>query len=539
MDIERFSKKIFEFVFAFLVFASVSIIVSYWVGFFSLSTPLILVASLPITYWLWKKFPVKPEKIPVSALLAALLVAGLCAFPLLIVHPFYMGSNDVLHTTTLRTLSIQGNIPETYSPYSDISFTYQIGFHLLAKVFADLFFFVEDYQVMWFLGVLFAALEVILVYLVSKELFKSEKAGKWAAILFIGTKTVYINMYFGMFPRMLAACLILSFLYLYLKKNKLVYIMLPALIMVHPGMLLNFAVLMMIFVVFNRQQFAGLAKTIPFCLLAIPAFVQNYSTYISRMLFGRITGAVGMERQSFDFIGYSIGFVLGMGWGPAALFGLSIVYTLIKKNLSKQKLFALSIFFAGSFLYYFTEFFNFTVSNVFPWLFTLGGVFFVALTLSEIKIPEKQLKYVKALVVVLLLMGFVSSGYLMDRIPGSKISREEAEFAFKFRELDPELKTTLFLGVSSSKTAELSNKIPFNTNAGWFLPIDERLSVHNEAYARESEKKEIHAELMESKCIECVHDLNVDYVAINTEEFPELPETPILESGKIKLYKLK
>jgi len=426
MDIERLSGKIFGFALAFLVFASVSIIVSYWTGFLFLSTPLILIVSLPVTFLLLKKFPAKTKGIPVQVLLSALLVAGLCAFPLLVVHPFYMGSNDALHTTTLRTLGLNGGIPETYSPYSDISFTYQIGFHLLAKVFADLFFFAEDYQVMWFLGVLLAAIEVILMYLVSKELFKSEKAGKWAAILFIGTKSVYIFMYFGMFPRMLAACLILLFLYLLLKKNKLAYLALPALVMVHPGMLMNFAVLIAIFLAFNRQQFSGLAKTIPFSLLAIPAFVQNYSTYISRMLFGRIAGTVGLERQPFNFIGYTIGYALGMGWGPAALFGLSISYTLIKKNLNKQKLFALSIFFAGSLLYYFSEFFNFTVSNVFPWLFTLGGVFFIALTLSEIKIPEKQLKYIKALVVVLLLMGFVSSGYLIARIPGSKISPDEA-----------------------------------------------------------------------------------------------------------------
>jgi len=44
---------------------------------------------------------------------------------------------------------------------------------------------------------------------------------------------------------------------------------------------------------------------------------------------------------------------------------------------------------------------------------------------------------------------------------------------------------------------------------------------------------------MDSKCIECVYDLNVDYVAINTEKFPELPKEPVLEHGTIKLYKLK
>ena len=88
MDIGRTGKIAFALIFFFLLFASAVIIVSYWTGFFSLFTPLILALSLFGAFF-WKKFPVKAKRIPVQVLLSALLVTGLCAFPFLLIHPFY------------------------------------------------------------------------------------------------------------------------------------------------------------------------------------------------------------------------------------------------------------------------------------------------------------------------------------------------------------------------------------------------------------------------------------------------------------------
>jgi len=524
-------------IFAFLLFAGVLIVVSYWIGFFALSTPLALAVSLPLAFFLWKKFKPKPERIPVPVVLAALLVAGICAFPLLAVHPFYMGSNDALQTTTLRTLSIQGRIPETYAPFSDISFTYPIGLQLLAKPFSDLLFFAEDYLVLWAFGVLFAFIETILVFLAAKELFKSDKAGIWASIVFIGTKVVFINMYFGMFHRMLASCFVLAFLYLFLKRNKLSYAMLPAVIAVHPGMLINFALLMVAWLAFTRREFIRLLKVVPAGLAALPSYFHYYSSYISKMLLGGAGKAAG---QALNFYSFTLAFVLGLGWAPAAFFGLCLAYSVVKRSFGRKKLFALAVFLIGSFFYYFSAYFNFTVDNVYPWLFSLGAVFFIAVTLSEIKIKKIKAEYLYALAAVLMLAGFAGSGYLTARIPGTKITGEEAAFAVEFKKLDPELKTVIFLGMHSAKPAELSNKIPFNTNREWFLPVEERISAHDAAYAFELEKSRIHSQILEEKCAECVLELGVDYAAVNIEEFPELPGIePVLEHGGIKLYKLK
>ncbi|MCX6802058.1 MAG: hypothetical protein NT067_03000 [Candidatus Diapherotrites archaeon] len=528
-------------IFAFLAFASVSIIVSYWAGFFFLSTPLILVISLPITFFLWKKFRPEAERIPLEVLLAALLVAGICAFPLLLATPYYMGSSDSFHTTTLRTLETAGKIPETYAPYSGVSFTYQIGLHLFAKIFADLLFFVQDYIVLWALGVLLAAIEAILVYLVSKELFKSEPAGKWAAILFIGTKTIYINMYFGMFHRMLGSCLILLFLYFFLKKNRLAFLLVPAMLMVHIAWTVNCAILMLVFAAFNRQRFTDLLKTVPFAFIALPAFLMDIKIYIAH--FSKILGGASEAAspvQPLNMLQFTVSYLLSMGWAVGALFGLSLVYSLLKKRVDRNKLFAFSVFIAGSFMHYFAALSGLTIENELPWLFTLGGIFFISLVFSEIKLEKRHLNYLKILVVALLLLGFSTSSYVTTRIWGTKISPPEASFALKFKDFDPELKTAVFLGIPSAKTAELSNKVPYNAGEGWFLPFDERLVVHDQAYYRELEKIKTQEKIMETKCASCVLDLNADYAVIDIEKFPALPgKSPVLEQGSLKLYKIR
>jgi len=101
------------------------------------------------------------------------------------------------------------------------------------------------------------------------------------------------------------------------------------------------------------------------------------------------------------------------------------------------------------------------------------------------------------------------------------------------------LKKTVFLGVSSAKIAEFSNKVPFDVTKGWFLPFDAAILSHNKAYFNELEKAKKKEEILESKCTECIYDLNVEYAVINTEKFPELPEKPVLEQGRFKLYKVK
>ena len=430
-------------------------------------------------------------------------------------------------------------IPQTYAPYSSVSFTYQIGFELLAKTFTDTLFFLEDYQIMWFLGLILAAIETMLVYLASRELLGSKQAGVWAALLFIGTKTVYTNFYFGMHMRILAACFILAFLYLYKKKNKLSYLMVPALAMVHPGYFIDFTLLMLVYLAFNTGELKPLLKIVPSSLLAIPAFFQNYSAYIANMFIGRI--ASGISRvEAIQLPSYTLAYTLSLGWGPLVLFCTALLFTFLKKTLSKEKQFALAVFGVATAAFFVAGIFNITRDNVYPWLYSFGAVLFTAAWLAELKLGGKRLKQLQALVVVGMLLGFFGSSYLMTRAIGSKITPQQAELAFKFKELDPELKKTVFLGVSSAKIAEFSNKVPFDVTKGWFLPFDSAILSHNKAYFHELEKAKKKKQILESKCTECIYDLNVKYVVIDESFFPvKLSGNPVLETGQIKLYQLR
>ena len=520
-----------------LLFIITVILVSYWAGFVFLNPFVILAFSLLLTGLILMKAKLPIERIPIEVVLSALIVVIICSIPLLLIHPFYMASNDALHTIGLRTLEGAGKIPQTYAPYSNVSFSYQAGFALLSYVIAFPLIILEDYQVMWLLGLLFAGLETVLVYLASKELLGSKQAGVWASLLFIGTKTVYVNFLFGMFTRILASCLILAFLYLHKKKNALRFLVFPALIMVHAGYLVNLVLLMLVYIPFNLSETKQLLKVIPSGLLAFPAFIQNYSVYITNMLFGRLASA----EQGANLIhlsAFSLGYLLNLGWTPLVLFGLAIAFSVWKGSFSKPKKFALTVFLLGSIVYFASFIFGITVENVYPWLYSFGAVLFIASCFDELKLSGKRLKQVQVLLVVALLVGFGGSSYLRERMIGSKIYPEEARFAFEFKEFDSELGTVLFLGVHSAKVAELSNKIPFDVAQEWFLPIDYRLMNLNEAYFEELEKSLQKEELIQSKCVECISSFNVDYVVVNINEFPELNRKPVLVVGNILLYKM-
>ena len=519
-----------------LLFAVIVILIAYWIGFVFLNPLVVLGLSLLLTLIVVKKASLPIEKIPIETILSALIVMVICAVPLLLIHPFYMGSNDALHTINHRTLEMAGSIPQTYDPYSSVSFSYQIGFALLSKTLSNPLFFLEDYQVIWLLGLVFVGIETILFYLVSKELLGSRQAGVWASILFIGTKTVYINFFFGMMPRILASCLILAFLYLHKKKNIARYLIFPALIMVHAGYFVNLILLLSVYLLFNPSELKPIIKVIPFGLLAIPAFVQNYSVYLKNMLFERIA-SVSSSVSLIQLPSFTLGYLLNLGWTPLVLFVLAIGLSIKKHSFSREKKFALTVFLLGSIIYFVAFVFGITVENVYPWLYSFGAILFVAICLTELKLSKRKQKIVQVVLVLFLLIGFCGSSYLRDRMLGSKISLEEARFAMEFKEFDSELKTVLFLGVGSAKVSELSNKIPFNVKEGWFLPLDYRLMTLDNAYFEEMSKGKLKRELFESKCVECVSSFEVNYVVVNVQEFPKLNSIPVLVVGNIFVYK--
>lgn len=521
----------------FLIFVAISIIVSYWLGFFFLNSPLILFISLVITYLLIKKFGLPDIKIPKEIFLISLIVVVLCAHPLLLIHPFYMASNDSLHTITARVLLIHQKIPESYEPYAPYPFSYQAGFHLFSKIVMELFYFLPDYIVLWLFGVLFASLIPVLIYLAIKELFNSKETAFFSVVLFVGTKFVFQNMFFGLFPRIFASAIFFLFLYLLLKRSKLCYPLAPTIWMVHPGMAITFTIFILILVFFRRELFVPLLKVLPFVFLALPAFLSTIFISLQNFMSPDIIAKSSVE---FNLPTLTIATLLWMGWIPLVVFVFSIFYSIKMKAFDRNKAFALSGVFIFWLLFMVASAKGFDAANILMGCYTYFAIIFSALTLNEIKISKNLLQYLFALLLVLSLIAFFASGYLYKYRVGSKITPEEAAFAFKFYELDPEVKQTVFFLRGAAKVAELSNKAPFNAAKGYFLPLSSWSIRKGPGFYGVLKNQEVYEKILRTKCVQCIYDLNVEYVVIDENYFPvKLKEKPVLEHGSIKLYKLR
>jgi len=537
--LKSYKKLLSKALFYFLVFTAVSILLSMWLGKFFLNTPFLFVASLLITICLAIKFPVKIEfRIPKTALFFASIAAFLCAYPFLFVTPFYMGSSDALHTTTLRVLKIAERIPETYEPFSRISFTYSFAYHLFVKLFSDIFYFLPEHAILWFFGVLFSFIQVILFYLFAEQFLNSKNAAFIGSAIFIGTKVLYQDMYFGLFPRILFSCVFFLFFILLSKKNSYAFLFLPLLIILHPGLLFVASIfLLLYFFIFNRFDFLN-PKLLLSTLLAMPAILITYVPYFVNFISGFTSNVITAVPQNISTLLLAV--LLWMGWIPLILFVASIFLVAKKRKFAKIEIFCLLIVILQFALFLLFSIKNMKGANVLIWSYSLCSVLFSSSVLSRQKIVVKLMPYALALIVTFSLISFFSSSYLAAKVAGSKISPEEAKFAFLFKEFDPSLKRVLFLTPGGGKIAELSNKIPFDGTRGFFLPRSSAILWHDDAYYEMLEKKKKFDEIVETQCVECIYDLNVDYVVINKSYFPKtLPEELVLKYGNIKLYEIK
>jgi len=495
-------KKLPQFIWLSMIFTSLSILLSYWTGPYFLSAPLTLILSAAGTYILWKKFPVRLE-LRKEVLAASAIMFILVAYPLLMMHPFYMGANDTLHTINLRVLQDQGKIPETYQPYSEISFTYIIGYHLFTNMFYDLVPVAPDYIFLWFFGALVSAALPILVYLFAKELFGSERTALISAFLVLGTKFIYIDFFFGMFPRLLAWALFFAFILALFRKSPLSFLFLPAIFAVHSGIGMN-TIIFLAFVSLLYPMKARILKHAPSLLLALPAFLISYAPLFYYTL-SPDKSPVAYVQSSLSAEALSL--ALSMGWLPVALFVLGTLWFAFRKSFGKEKLLFFSVA-AFSALAYFLLLGRIVTVNIFTDLLNVSGLFFGALFLSELlkKAPLKQflskpgirLSHLIPIIIIISLLAFFASGYITSIRQGTKLNQESADFAFAFQSFDPEPRTTLFItSLPPSKLAEYSNKIPLDKEKGFFLPLTPTLVIQDNAYLSEMENSKLKQKIME------------------------------------------
>lgn len=522
-------KAVFAIAMIFLLWVSFVSLSSAWIGYWNLFPVPLLVLGLAAAFLLWKRFGFEAET-PALAVGLFVLMLALSAFPLLLVHPFFPASADALHVTHIRIL--QDHIPATYSPYADLQFTYQIGFALFSNAIAKTLFLVPDYLVVWLLGLLFSGLLVLLSYWIVFELTQNPKTGLVAGVLVFGSKFVFQTFYYGVFPLLASFCLFLAAWLLLEKKNPLVFLLVPAVLIFHPftGLLLLFFLACYFAQNRNwRQSFWVLVSV----LLALPSFLTTYWNAF---------GNASNKPLSFGFSAFFSALApvpLWLGLVPLLFFLLAVAFL---KRTKKTRfvlffslaVFALFLFFAGIGFPHADKFFTFF--SIFAVLF--ASLFFVSGFWQQAEQKNHLARRFNAVLLVLLLLclaSFFLSKDLQHARSGSKATVADEQFAFAFKQFDPSLKKTIFLSQGSGGwLAVLSNKIPLDPLANNMIQGSELQFAPgwSTVLARSELQKRI-----ENGCLDCIAQSGSDYLAVDRNLYGfQFTFKKVFEFGSFEVY---
>jgi hypothetical protein len=517
----------------FYTFLAVVILISLWLGYFWINSYLIFLLAGISTCYLYSKYTLEFE-IPRRLLILFSLMVIMTAYPLLLIHPYVPASSDALHITISRVLGKK--IPLTYAPYSDVRLTYPIGFHLFAKMLDDIVFFVPDYQVLWFLGVLFSSTQVLLLYFFASSIFYSRAHGEWAALLLLGTKTIFQNMYWGGYNVILATNLFLLFFVLLLRGNNLYYLFFPVIFAVHPIGGVMAGVFLMIYHAIYRLTLKQ--------ILLLPATLLLLSQYFFRTYYTVWINAQSQEvfpyAEALPIASFIELIVKWFGPIPFLFASLSLLYLIkAKKMPDRGSIFTLGVFSISFALYVFLYLRGYMHADKIFILVTISGLLLASIYIGNALTAHSSGKELLFLLVILLCIStFLASKELSHFRSGSKISRDEAEFAVIFAEYDSSLERVLFLTPGKALMSHISKKIPYDVKSGWFMPSDAQL-VWDHKWREMNERREKWEMIYEDKCIECIYKLNVTYVIINKNYFnTTLKEKPVLRYKYFDVYKL-
>lgn len=521
--------KLFSGIFFIVLFTAVTIIISLFTAFVWRNSIVIFLVSVVITYFLFRKFIFDVE-VPKIVYILSLIVFLLAVHPLLFLHPFFNSSADP--APTIATVLITDTIPPDYSPYSTLAFTYQLGFPLFARLFVDFFPAIPPYLITWALAGLFSAFQLLFLYLFTSVFLRSKRAGIFASFLFVGTKVLFQNMYFGEYTWIMGTTFFFVAFGLFYQKNKLMYIFFPALIITHPGVAFYSFLFLILYTLFFRSVWRDSLKLAASSVLAIPSLIVTYAIAVNNVVSGSSTVILDTTALKILFSALP----LWIGAVPFLVLIAAILHHLWKKKpFERTEVFLLVLLIVGILLLgIFASGVSTVMGSKIVEIITIASVLLGSSWLAK-NIPKKHIPLALILILVFSLSFFFSSGELTKGRLGSKITQEEAAFSLKFKEFDPSLKKTLFLSKGSPKMAEFSNKIPYDVRTGHFISVVGHITVKNEVWEDIISKREKRKEIFENKCTECLKDIDVDYIIVNKEEFPLL-ENPVFEYGNFLVY---
>ncbi|MBS3057608.1 MAG: hypothetical protein J4415_03175 [Candidatus Diapherotrites archaeon] len=518
MKFKKFANSALLFAF---IFISASVLISLWLGYLWRNSIFIFVVSAIASYLIYRKFhfdlAVKPRIFALSILMFAL-----CIYSVFLITPFYSASIDSGQITITRLLAEK--IPLTYAPYSDVAFSYYVAYHSFVKLFSDLLPIIPDYLWYAFIGAIIAAVELLAIYLFAREFFRSEHAGEIAAILFISTRIVFQNFFWGMHPMILGMAFALLAAYMYLKRSRLAYLFFPIAIASHLASALIAVIFILALLLRTGLKEAGrkLSQFVFSALPAIPSLAVPIMVYIANSLaLPKAQNAISLQLlvEALRFVPLWIGIIAS----AAFVIALVLIFTNRKKFLDANAKFLLKLFIFSIIIYSIIAL-GIVLKEAhskFISLIVIIAVVFAAGVLAKSKIAQNR--YFKIALLTICLASFFSSSLIMELQKGEeKISYSGYQFAREFYNFDPTLEKTLFLTKDSLAQAMYSNKIPFDVYA--YFPRDtfgafgETQTLQDKAWRIMMINKNKQDYIIENKCIECINDLvkeeSIKYVVI-------------------------
>lgn len=538
----------------FLIFSAIAILLSLWSGFLWLNSIVIILFSLAATYLMQKKFSLSFDR-PLLVCALAALAFIMASYSLFFITPYYTASTDPAYLITIR--SIGDTVPDTYEPYSPLKFRYQFGHALFVKLFTDILPIIPDHIIQWLIGAIFVSIETVAIYIFASTFF-SRRAALLSTALFLGTRPVFLAMYWGAHPMIMGMAFALLALALFHKRNPLSYLFAPLPFILHPASAINMLILLAAYLTTHLERIRDAFKHLPSLLLALPIFLTTYLVLFTNFLLPLETtakAAVGLATiiESFYYL------VLWAGLVPvgALLFAIAATIILKKKILNflsvENKFISLALA-LSTLLFFVATSLQIPITAKLASVVAIATVLLAASFLASLakNFTKKHEIIIISLIALISLALFLNSSLLTELRTGTQITPEEASFAFKFKELDPELKPTLFLTPGRLKMAEFSNKIPYNALGECFLPSGSFQAVHDAGWDDIHARNETYLELCGCEpvlavsmnrtgelCVSCIPKLGVEYVVINTKYFPEpLPWPVVLEEGELRLHSL-
>src|SRR3989344_1992405 len=407
-----------------------------------------------------------------------------------------------------------------YAQYGKLNMPYPIGLPVAAKALNALIP-IPDYLAPYSVGLIAGVLQIFFVYFIASTLFRDKKAGVISAALLFASKYIFENIYVGELAWYLGSALMLGFIYLFLKKSRLQYVVFPAIFLAHPVSGVNTLIFLAAFYFTDRTDFlAEIPKLFSALIIIIPGIITTYLPIAINVF----QAGVG-KSESLGLTKMLSMLPIWVGTGLTIITIISIAYLALSRKkivFEKGHKIVIALFMASLIALSAFELMHFMLSHKVIEMIILSMVFIAGAVLSYKELSLLEGKKGVAVILGVLLIGmvfFYTSSTLGHYRSGSKISAEALEFSVAFHDFDKEQKRVLFLTKWGGKIAEYSNKIPFDITVAHSIISYDFMYYHNDAFYEMRRNEQTWKEIFLNKKAGLIGDLNVDYIAVNREEW--------------------